>query len=171
MAASKTAARRRSKVRPAARAAPKKTTKTVAKAAPASASAAPARPSGPGSFCWNELLTTDVGAARAFYGRLFGWRHQEMDMGPSGTYTIWTRGAEHVGGCAALPPPLLRTGCPPHWLAYVEVADVDAAAKQAAALGGRLHHGPADIPGIGRFAVLADPQGAEICVFRPAPAP
>ena len=165
MAASKTAARRRSKARSAEKAAPKR---KAAKAKPASASATPAKPSGPGTFCWNELMTTDVAGARSFYGRLFGWKTQEMDMGPAGTYTLWMRGKEQVGGCMALPPMLAQGGCPPHWLAYVEVADVDATAKQAAALGGRVHHGPADIPGIGRFAVIGDPEGADVCVFRPA---
>jgi uncharacterized protein len=92
-----------------------------------------------------------------------------MNMGPAGTYTLWMRGKDQAGGCMAMPPGLAQNGGRPQWSGYVEVADVDATAQKALSLGGKVCHGPADIPGIGRFAVLTDPQGADICVFKPAP--
>ena len=137
--------------------------------APPKTSSEPQRATGPGTYCWNELLTKDVAGAWAFYGGLFGWKVQTMDMGPSGKYTIWMRGTDRAGGCMAMPPELAASGAPPHWMGYVEVADVDASARKATELGGKVCHGPADIPGIGRFAVLTDPQGADLCIFKPAP--
>jgi predicted enzyme related to lactoylglutathione lyase len=153
--------------KPAKRLAARKAAKRPAAKTPAKEPQAPGLASGPGTFCWNELLTNDVAGARSFYGSLFGWKVEEMNMGPMGTYTIWKRGKDQAGGCMAMPP---VPGCAPHWLAYVQVNDVDACAKQATSLGGKVCHGPADIPGIGRFAVLTDPQGAEICAFKPAQA-
>lgn len=164
-----TTTKKRAKTRakkPAAKGTPKK---APSKAQAPKAKEPAGRPAGSGSFCWNELLTKDVPGARAFYGALFGWKPQEMDMGPGGIYTLWMRGKDGVGGCMAMPSELAASGTPPHWVSYVEVADVDASARRAASLGARICHGPADIPGIGRFAVLTDPQGADFCVFRPAP--
>src|SRR5262245_60559176 len=143
----------------------KKAAKKPARKAPAKKASAqakqPAGPaSGPGTFCWNELLTKDVAGARAFYGSMFGWKFEEMPMGPAGVYTIFKRGKEHAGGCMAMPPGLAQSGARPMWTAYVQVDDVDERARHAATIGGKVCHGPDDIPGIGRFAVLTDPQGA-----------
>src|SRR5690349_9383456 len=90
----------------------KKAAQRPAKKAPARKPAAKkaqepqGRPAGVGSFCWNELMTRDVPGARAFYGSLFGWKVEEMDMGPAGKYTLWQRGKDGVGGCMAMPPGL-----------------------------------------------------------------
>ena len=138
-------------------------------AAPKATGAPTTHPGGPGTFCWNELMTRDVAGARAFYGSLFGWKAQEMDMGPAGTYTLWMRGKDQAGGCMAMPSALAASGARPTWNGYVQVDDVDATARKAASLGAKVCHGPVDIPGIGRFAALTDPQGADICVFKPAP--
>jgi uncharacterized protein len=123
---------------------------------------------GPGTFCWNELMTKDAAAAKAFYGALFGWKMSDMDMGGGGAYTILKRGATDVGGLMQIRPDMGPV--PSHWLAYVEVANVDAATKKAEALGARVHVPGMDIPGIGRFGIIEDPTGAALAVFKPAAA-
>lgn len=114
-----------------------------------------------GRFTWHELMTTDTKAAVAFYTALFGWRTQEMDMGPAGTYTMLFQGEKAVGGCAAAQP-----GMPSAWLAYVESADTAATAKKIAEIGGQLLMPPTDVPGMVRFAIAMDPQGAAFGVVQ-----
>lgn len=121
-----------------------------------------------GTFCWNELMTKDAAAAKTFYAALFGWKMSGMDMGGGATYTILKRGGKDVGGLMQIRPDM--GPAPSHWLAYVEVANVDAATKKAADLGGRVHVPGMDIPGIGRFGVFEDPTGATLAVFQRAPA-
>ena len=116
----------------------------------------------PGAFSWCELTTTDVASAKAFYSQLFGWNIEDMPM-EGMTYTVLKVGDEAVGGIMPMPPQ--TQGAPPHWGTYVTVADVDATARQAEALGGRLLVPPTDIPGVGRFSVLQDPQGAVLSVI------
>jgi hypothetical protein len=115
-----------------------------------------------GAFSWNELMTSDPEKAVAFYTTLLGWTVQKMAM-PGMDYHVMKAGDTSVGGIMALPPD--AAGMPPNWGSYVTVTDVDATAKKAAELGGKVVHGPADIPGIGRFAVIIDPQGAAINVI------
>jgi uncharacterized protein len=110
-----------------------------------------------GRFCWYDLMTPDPEGAQAFYARIAGW----------GT-TVWTRGEAPLGGLMELPETARAAGSPPHWLAYVSTPDVDAAAQRAAELGGNVMVPPTDIPTVGRFAVLADPQGATFAVFAAA---
>lgn len=115
-----------------------------------------------GAFGWNELMTTDVGAARRFYGALFGWETEDYPV--EGTnYVMVKVGGDPVGGLMALPPEC--AGMPPCWNVYVTVADVDATASQVEALGGTILRPPTDIPDIGRFCVLQDPQGAVLCAI------
>jgi predicted enzyme related to lactoylglutathione lyase len=110
-----------------------------------------------GAFSWFELDTSDPAKALAFYGQLFGWTHETSDMG-DGPYHVLKLGDTSVGGVMQTPPePGAR---PPMWNCYVTVDDIDATAKQCAALGGQVCAGPMDIPGVGRMAVLQDPQGA-----------
>jgi hypothetical protein len=115
-----------------------------------------------GRFIWHELTTPDPKRALAFYGELFAWKAQEIDMGPMGKYTMLKAGEHDVGGMVALDG---KSGAPPHWQAYV-TADVDAATKRAQTLGAKVHVPPTDIPNVGRFSVIADPQGAVIAPFR-----
>ena len=115
-----------------------------------------------GRFVWHELLTTDTAAAATFYPRIVPWRTQPSNM-PG--YTIFMSGQSQVAGLMALPREADST--PAHWLMYVGTADVDATCAQARALGARVCKSPADIPNVGRFAVLADPQGATFAVFTP----
>jgi predicted enzyme related to lactoylglutathione lyase len=112
-----------------------------------------------GAFSWCELMTTDVAAAKAFYGKLFGWKTEDISM-PGTTYTVIKAGGSEIGGIMATPQESL--GMPPAWGTYVTVDDVDATAKAAGELGARLLVPPTDIPDVGRFCVIQDPQGAAI---------
>lgn len=122
-----------------------------------------------GSFIWYELLTTDMTAAGRFYRSVIGWDVNTEAMG--GDYQLFeVPGAGRaVGGMMLLTEEMKRDGVPPNWTGYVEVDDVDAMAARFRELGGTVRKGPAEIPGIGRFAVVADPQGAVILIFKPYP--
>jgi predicted enzyme related to lactoylglutathione lyase len=115
-----------------------------------------------GAFSWCELLTTDVDAAKRFYGTLFGWTLEDVNMTGT-TYTLVKTGEQGIGGIMQTPPQ--AAGAPPHWGAYVTVDDVDATAGKAVELGAKICVPPTDIPNVGRFCVLQDPQGAAISVI------
>ena len=110
-----------------------------------------------GAFSWNELLTTDVAGAKAFYGGLLGWSFQEDDT-HGVKYTLAAAGDAHVGGIMAIPPE--AQGMPPAWGPYVTVDDVDQLVPQVERLGGCVRVPPRDVPNLGRFMVIQDPQGA-----------
>jgi predicted enzyme related to lactoylglutathione lyase len=116
----------------------------------------------PGAFSWSELMTTGPEAATAFYAKLFGWQVEPMNMGMP--YNVLKVGDAAIGGIMGMPPGA-PAGMPPMWMPYVTVADVDALVKQVVSLGGKVRMPPADIPSVGRFAVIADPQGAAINVI------
>ena len=119
-----------------------------------------------GAFSWNELLTGDVAAAKTFYAALFGWTFKDMDMGQM-VYTVVSAGGQDIAGMMRTPAG--AKGMPPTWGAYVTVSDVDAAAAKVAGLGGKLCMPPTDIPNVGRFAAIQDPQGAMISMITYAP--
>ena len=112
-----------------------------------------------GKFCWYELTTSDKTAAESFYRDVLGWSAQDMN-GPHGTYTILSASEIPLGGMMAMPSDACAAGARPGWGAYIAVDDVDDYAARVKQAGGALLHGPADIPGIARFAVVADPDGA-----------
>jgi predicted enzyme related to lactoylglutathione lyase len=118
-----------------------------------------------GRFVWTELLTTDPKAAIDFYGDVVGWKTQPYE---GGEYTMWVTGQGPIGGTMTLPEPARKMGAPPHWTSYVEVVDVDATVADARKHDARVYVEPTDLPKIGRFSVIADPQGASICVFKSA---
>ena len=118
-----------------------------------------------GEFCWYELGTTDVAGAKRFYGGMFGWGHEDVPMGEAGTYSIWKREGQPLGGLYKLEGPMFA-GAPPHWMAYVAVDAVDADADRAKSLGGQVIMGPHDVPGVGRMAFVRDPQGAVIALYQ-----
>ncbi len=128
-----------------------------------------------GTFVWYELMTTDVEAAKAFYGAVVGWTPQSAPTA-SMDYTLFKVGDQGVAGLMTLPDDAKARGVPPCWTGYVAVADVDAASAAFEAEGGKILKGPMDIPEVGRFSVAADPQGAVLCLFKgagempPAPA-
>jgi uncharacterized protein len=113
-----------------------------------------------GVFSWCELMTTNPSAAKDFYTKLFGWATEDMNMVPGMTYTVIKAGGKEIGGI--MPVLEQAQGTPPHWGSYVTVDDVDATARTAQNLGGKVLMGPDDIPNVGRFCVIQDPQGAVI---------
>ena len=123
-----------------------------------------------GRFVWHDLLTTDPEAAAAFYARLFGWSIAPYEVPGITTLTIWTAGDVPVASPTRLvgEPWAVAAGLGPHWLGYIGVIDVDATVAEAERLGARVFAPAVDVPGIGRYAVLADPQGAVFAAFRPA---
>ncbi len=132
----------------------------------------PARPmnvhdtSKPGEFTWSELLTIDHEAALRFYAALFGWKKRRgFDMGPIGQYLVFGIGDRDVGGMFTKPKDM---PAPPHWLYYVQVADIDAAIARAKANGAKLLNGPMEVPGGARIAQLDDPQGAGFALHEMA---
>lgn len=115
-----------------------------------------------GCFVWHDLMTTDAESAARYYAELLGWRYHEMDMGETGRYRMILAGGLGQGGIVEMEAGEETPPC--HWIGYLTVDDVDSAVKQARQLGGKVPVPPRDIPGVGRFAVVADPQGA---VFSP----
>jgi predicted enzyme related to lactoylglutathione lyase len=118
-----------------------------------------------GRYVWFDLRTTDVPRAKDFYSDVVGWKTTRW---PGGDYEMWSAGDAQVGGLEEEAPEERQAGLPPRWLAYIGASDVDATAKSAQELGGKVLVPPKDIPDVGRFAVLADPQGAEFAVFKPS---
>ncbi|MCC6316553.1 MAG: VOC family protein [Gemmatimonadaceae bacterium] len=117
-----------------------------------------------GQFTWYELTTPDVGAATRFYPTLSGWGTQTFD----GDYMLFTNRDVPVAGIFRLSDEMAGHGVPPNWMPYVESSNVDDTVARAVSLGARTLHGPAEIPGTGRFAVVQDPQGAVFGVYRSA---
>lgn len=115
-----------------------------------------------GAFSWYELTTSNTKEARKFYGKLLGWQFQDMEMGES-TYTVINVGKQSVGGITRIPPN--AKGMPPAWGGYATVDDVDAVVSRVAGLGGRVLLAPTDIPTVGRFATIMDPQGATLSLI------
>ncbi len=111
------------------------------------------------TLCWNELMTTDVVGARAFYKSLFGW-----DLKPSPEYTEINIGPIPIGGMLQLTGDM--QGVPSNWSPYFAVDDCDATVEKAKSLGGQLYMPPTDIPNVGRFALIADPTGASFDVIK-----
>ena len=113
------------------------------------------------TLAWNELQTRDLPAAREFYGQVFGWTADAM---PSGYTTFAVDGRTQ---CGSLPiGGEMWEGVPSNWAVYIMVDDVDATAARAAELGGTVAVAPQDIGGMGRFAVIGDPQGAYFTVVK-----
>lgn len=111
----------------------------------------------PGTFCWTDLATSDVAAARTFYGALFGWAFE--DLAPGSAMAFLT--GRPVAALAE------QTVHPPHWNNYVSVEDADAIAARARELGGTVLEPPFDIADSGRTAPILDPTGASFAIWEP----
>jgi predicted enzyme related to lactoylglutathione lyase len=116
-----------------------------------------------GTFCWNELATRDVEAAKKFYVGLLGWQ-LEGSTAAGMEYNEIVVAGEHIGGIYQMMPE--QGDAPSHWMAYVAVDDVDAKAEKAAELGGKVRVPPTDIPNVGRFCVITDPTGATFSLVK-----
>ena len=116
------------------------------------------------SFIWYELMTSDTTAAKAFYRTVVGWEMQAF--GGATDYTVLDAGDGQVGGIMAVPAEARQAGLTPCWLGYIGVDDVDGVADRITQAGGAIHRAPENIPGVGRFAVVADPQGATFMLLK-----
>jgi predicted enzyme related to lactoylglutathione lyase len=116
-----------------------------------------------GNFVWHEHLTKDPKAAIAFYTEVVGWKTQPF----GDDYVMWVGSQGPLGGVMKLPEEVAKMGVPPHWMGHVQVENVDATVARIQKMGGKVHKEPTDIPTVGRFAVIADPQGVALSVFKP----
>jgi predicted enzyme related to lactoylglutathione lyase len=117
----------------------------------------------PYTLCWNELWTSDTTKAVEFYTKLFGWATKLGDMGPM-VYTELMNDGKPIGGMLPITPEMGEV--PPHWLGYIRVEDCDVTADKAKTLGADIKLPPTDIPNVGRFAVIQDPQGATFAIIK-----
>jgi predicted enzyme related to lactoylglutathione lyase len=120
----------------------------------------------PGTFSWPELATTDQKAGVAFYRALFGWDVNESPMGPTEVYSTFEMRGKPVGAAHTQRQEERDMHVPPHWNAYVTVANVDESAKKAESLGAKVFAPPFDVMDYGRMAVLQDPTGAVFQIWQ-----
>jgi hypothetical protein len=119
-----------------------------------------------GDFIWYELTTSDAEAAKDFYGAVIGWTWETSEGQPDMPYHLFSAGKTQVGGMMELTDEMEQGGARPCWLGYIGVDDVDKSAEAIEAAGGAVHIPPTDIPDVGRFAMVADPQGAFFYIMR-----
>ncbi len=120
-----------------------------------------------GKFVWYEYAADDLKAAVDFYGHVLGWTAQDSGM-TDFDYQIVSAAGAPVGGMMTLPADAKAMGAKPGWTGYIWVENVDAALPKLMAAGGKVFRAPADIAGVGRFAVVADPCGGTFMLFRDA---
>ncbi|MHB8532470.1 MAG: VOC family protein [Solirubrobacteraceae bacterium] len=114
----------------------------------------------PGTFCWVELATSDVEAAKRFYAELFGWQADDLPVGEDSVYSMQMLDGRAAGAIAPQPGQQRDAGIPPLWNSYVSVTSADETAQRAGELGASVHAGPFDVMKAGRMAGVQDPQGA-----------
>lgn len=117
-----------------------------------------------GRFVWHELSTTDTAGAQEFYQKVIGWSTSKFD-GVGVDYTMWLAGEAPIGGVMDLPSEAKAMGARPSWIAYIEVPDVDHTIAEAVELGAKVLMPAHTAPDVGRFSILADPQGAVFAVI------
>ena len=117
----------------------------------------------PSSLCWNELMTTDTAKDKEFYTTVFGWGADTQNFGDF-EYTMFQNGERGAGGMLQITPQM--GPIPSNWLVYFAVDDCDAKVKKATELGAQVMKPADDIPGVGRFAILTDPQGAAFAIIK-----
>ncbi len=113
----------------------------------------------PGAFCWAELMASDLSRSATFYKSLLGWGTKDDPR-----YVEWTLGGRSIGGMIQIQKDWGEV--PPHWLVYFQVEDCDRSVEKAKGLGAKVAMGPQDFPGVGRIALLKDPQGAYFYMIR-----
>jgi uncharacterized protein len=119
----------------------------------------------PRTFCWNELMTTDDVKAGEFYSKVFGWGREIMPESPAPSpYTVFQNENRPAGGMMKITKEM--GNMPPHWIVYFGVEDCDRSADRVKQLGGSVMVPPTDIPNIGRFSILIDPQGADFAIIK-----
>jgi predicted enzyme related to lactoylglutathione lyase len=111
-------------------------------------------------FCHLELNTGDLAAAKSFYGEMFGWTFNDVQMGPDMVYSLFKPETGPGGGMMSMP------NIPTAWLAYVAVDEINDATHKAVSLGAKVVNGPIEVPGQGWMTVLIDPTGAPIALWE-----
>jgi hypothetical protein len=119
----------------------------------------------PGAFCWVDLMSTDMNAARDFYGQLFGWECQMQDTQGGPPYGVFTLGGKGVAGIGEMDADMKASGMPPVWNSYVHVRDVESTTEQARGLGASVTVGPMKVAEAGWLAFLVDPTGAHFALW------
>jgi uncharacterized protein len=117
-----------------------------------------------GSHIWYELMTSDPAAAAQFYEAVIGWKIRASEM-PGMDYRLCTGPDGDVGGIMPVPAAAPMS---PAWFGYIGVDEIDASVASIAAAGGTIHMPVTEIPGVGRIAMVADPQGVLFYVMTPA---
>ncbi len=121
-----------------------------------------------GTLCWADLSTPDPDRARKFYADMFGWEMtDDTDDDPPSGYVHIQNGEEFIGGVQSLQH--RQPGTPAHWLPYFVASDCDATATKARQLGAKFYVEPMTLENVGRFGILADPQGAVFAIFQAMP--
>lgn len=119
-----------------------------------------------GSFCWMDLATTDQGAAKKFYGEMFGWAAKDSPMGENQFYTMFSVDGREVCAGYTLQEHQRKMGMGPHWMPYVATESADASVKRAEELGAKIIAPAFDVFDAGRMAMFEDPTGAKLCVWE-----
>lgn len=118
-----------------------------------------------GEICWNELATSNVQAAKNFYGKVFGWDFSDQTVGDM-TYTMIKLADKQCGGIWAIPKNQEKQ-ISPHWLAYILVSDLDVSLEKASANGASIMKPASNVGDFGKFAIITDPTGASIALWQP----
>jgi predicted enzyme related to lactoylglutathione lyase len=118
-----------------------------------------------GDFVWYELMVSDADAAADFYGSILGWDCRISQNSGAEGYREWWMGDAPIGGLLPLSAEMKAGGAHPAWLGYIHVDDVDAQVEKLKAAGANILMGPMDIPGVGRFVMILDPQGVPLYVM------
>jgi len=117
------------------------------------------------TYSWNELMTRDVEAAKAFYSEVFGWTYEVSQMSDD-EYHLIAGGEEGLGGIMAMPE-AVPDMVPNHWGVYFSVDDLTSTVDKITTNGGQVVMGPMEAPGVGTFATVHDPAGANFSVLQP----
>jgi predicted enzyme related to lactoylglutathione lyase len=127
-------------------------------------------PNAPGSFIWYELMTPDPAGSKRFYDAVVGWNIAEQSVAPGVEYRMIGRSdGGNAGGLMTLTDEMRSNGARPIWLGYLHVADVDRSVEAIEADGGKVMMAPWDQPGVGRLAMVTDPDGAPFYLMDPLP--
>ncbi|MFQ5968028.1 MAG: VOC family protein [Acidimicrobiia bacterium] len=116
-------------------------------------------------FSWTDLGVPDGGAAKAFYGELFGWQFKDLPGRGDLPYSMAMVGSHDVAAVYQQGPQ--QAGTPPAWMSYINVEDADKVATRASELGGSVVAEPFEAEGAGRLAVISDPTGAVVSLWQP----
>jgi uncharacterized protein len=115
-------------------------------------------------FCWNELATSNVTAAKKFYGEVFGWEFSDHEMGDM-TYTMIKCNNKEFAGIWSIPKDKEKE-IPPHWMAYILVENLEQSLEKAKKNNATIMKSPTNAGDLGRFAIIQDPTGAHFAIWQ-----